>query len=229
MTDSIAFLQPFLKWAGFDPGPIDGKDGPRTKASLQRYIAEEERRSRYLAAPFIPVPGPPVSEAPASGAAVRFASPRQNAMVPFYGPAGGGAATAGSCVLPFPFVIAWDTSKRVSRFACHEKLEAAFTSLWAEAARHYGEKRFRALGLDQFGGCFNHRRMRGSDAWSIHSWGAAYDVDPVRNGFWTSGPEATLSHIDYVPFWTIVAAHGAHSLGRKSNRDWMHFQFARWA
>jgi hypothetical protein len=172
----------------------------------------------------------PASVAPdAYTGAIKFASPLQSAMTAFYGPAGGGACTAGSVTLPFPFVIAWDTSKTVSRFSCHEKLEAAFTSLWAEAARHYGEAEFRRLRLDRFGGCFNYRKMRGSNSLSIHSWGAAYDVDPERNGFTTTGPTATLSGAAYVPFWNIVEAHGAYSLGRKSNKDWMHFQFARWS
>lgn len=98
-----------------------------------------------------------------------------------------------------------------------------------EAARHYGETEFRRLRLDRFGGCFNYRKMRGSNTLSIHSWGAAYDVDPERNGFTTPGPTATLSGAEYVPFWNIVEAHGAHVLGRRSNKDWMHFQFARWA
>lgn len=194
--------------------PADGIVGPRTLAAVDAKI---------------PWRHTPVTDAQAAAPVGKFASPLQSQMTGVYGPAGSGACTAGICVLPFPFVIAWDTSKMVTRFSCHEKLEAAFTSLWAEAARHYGEPEFRRLRLDRFGGCFNYRPMRGSSSLSIHSWGAAYDVDPERNGFTTTGPTATLSRPEYVPFWNIVEAHGAHVLGRRSNKDWMHFQFARWA
>jgi peptidoglycan hydrolase-like protein with peptidoglycan-binding domain len=36
-TDEIQLVEVRLKDAGFDPGPIDGLLGPRTKAAIQRY------------------------------------------------------------------------------------------------------------------------------------------------------------------------------------------------
>jgi hypothetical protein len=34
-----------------------------------------------------------------------------------------------------------------------------------------------------FGGSFNVRKLRGSDRWSAHAWGAEIDIDPENNQF----------------------------------------------
>ena len=90
-----------------------------------------------------------------------------------------------------------------------------------------GEERFRALRLDRFGGCYNYRPMRGGSALSTHAWGAAVDLDPERNQLTWGADKAAFAAPEYEAFWQIVEAHGAVSLGRSRNRDWMHFQFAR--
>jgi hypothetical protein len=77
-----------------------------------------------------------------------------------------------------------------------------------------------------FGGCLNVRKMRGGSAWSIHSWGAAIDLDPDNNQLKWASPKATFSKKEYEPFWKIVEAEGWTSLGRRRNYDWMHFQAA---
>ena len=82
------------------------------------------------------------------------------------------------------------------------------------------------LGLDLFGGCFNYRPMRGGTALSMHSWGIAYDGDPERNQLRWGRDRAEFAKPAFDPFWAIVEAHGAVSLGRARNYDWMHFQFA---
>jgi hypothetical protein len=168
----------------------------------------------------------PAKPATVSGALV-IASPAYSQMKAFYGPHGGASASAGRIAFPFPFRMAWDASQRLSTIACHAKLAAAFTSIFAQAAAHYGESEFRELGLDLCGGCYADRPMRGSSKWSVHSWGAAYDVDPARNQLAWGRDKATLDAAEYEPFWRIVEAHGARSLGRERNYDWMHFQFCQ--
>lgn len=153
--------------------------------------------------------------------------PHQDNLTPFFGKAGTQACTGGSVKLPFPFVIAWDSSQRITRFSCHKKVVAPLTSIFDEAARHYGEAAFRQLRLDRFGGCYNYRPMRGSKRLSTHAWGIAVDLDPERNGLKVGKPFAAFSADDYIPFWKIVESYGAVSLGRERNYDWMHFQFAR--
>jgi hypothetical protein len=144
-----------------------------------------------------------------------------------FGPAAGPASTAGRCVLPFPFVIAWDKSQRVNSFACHALVAPALTTIFAKAAKHYGEKEYRRLRLDLFGGCFNHRPMRGGTRLSTHSWGIAVDLDPQRNQLKWGRDRAAFAQPEYAPFWKIVESHGGVSLGRARNMDWMHFQWCK--
>lgn len=164
-------------------------------------------------------------DAPEPVAATHAAWPRQDAVAAFYGPAGGPACTAGRCVLPFAFPLAWDDSQRVSQFACHTKVAAALTGIFADAAKHYGEVEFRRLRLDRFGGCYNYRPMRGGTALSMHSWGIAVDLDPINNQLKWGKDRAAFARPEYEPFWRIVEAAGARSLGRVKNFDWMHFEF----
>lgn len=153
--------------------------------------------------------------------------PTQASVAKVFGPAGGPEATAGRCRLPFSFPLAWDADQRVASFACHRLVAEPLTRIFAAAAAHYGEATFRKLRLDQFGGCYNYRPMRGGSSLSMHSWGIAVDLDPVNNGLNTRAPQATFSRPEYLPFWQMVEAEGAVSLGRAIGRDFMHFQFAR--
>ena len=152
--------------------------------------------------------------------------PRQSDVAGFYGPAGAPACTAGSVVLPFPFPLAWDDSQRVTRFSCHIKVAASLMAIFHDAAKHYGEDEFRRLKLDRFGGCYNYRAMRGGTSLSMHSWGIAVDLDPINNQLKWTRDRATFAEPAYGPFWAIVEGHGATSLGRTKNYDWMHIQFA---
>lgn len=204
----VRWLQADLRDRGLYSGEIDGDAGPLTVAAVS---AAMERG---------PV-APPAFPQPVT------TYPLQKDMVAFYGPAGGAACTSGKVKLPFPFVIAWDTAQRVSVFSCHVRLEAPMTAIFSDAAKHYGEEEFRRLRLDRFGGCYNFRPMRGGTSLSTHAWGAAVDLDPERNQLTWGADRAAFAAPEYEAFWQIVEKHGAVSLGRTRNRDWMHFQFAR--
>lgn len=156
-----------------------------------------------------------------------FAWPKQADVRKFYGEPGSHAATAGMVDLPFPMRIAWDTSSTIRRFRCHSKVEKPLESIFQQTLAHYGDAKIKALGLDLFGGCYNFRQMRGSKAWSMHSWGIAVDLDPAHNQLKWGRDRATFAKPAYEAFWKIVEAEGAVSLGRTKNYDWMHFQFAR--
>jgi hypothetical protein len=156
-----------------------------------------------------------------------FQSPSYADLEKVFGKAGGAACTSGRVKLPFPFIIAWDKTQKINTFACHRLVAPALSSIFAEAAKHYGEKQFRALRLDYFGGCFNHRPMRGGNRLSTHSWGIAVDLDPQRNQLRWGRDRASFAKPEYEAFWQIVEAHGAVSLGRARNFDWMHLQFCK--
>lgn len=208
MNHHIKAIQAALAGMNYDPGPIDGLFGDKTD-----FAVEEWQKNHGAAKP-----------APSPGTVAGW--PKQADVARFYGEAGGRACTAGRVTLPFPFYLAWSPGQKLTGFACHEKVAAPLTSIFAEAAKHYGQLRFTALRLDAFGGCFNFRPMRGGTSLSMHSWGIAVDLDPERNQLKWGRDKAEFAKPAYDAWWNIVEAHGATSLGRAKNMDWMHFQFA---
>ncbi|MEA5159959.1 M15 family metallopeptidase [Cereibacter johrii] len=213
--------QSALVGLGYDPGALDGTWGPKTAAATRALLAA-------AGAPYTSTPADPV-KVPATAAApvARFDSPAYSDMERTFGPAGGPDCTAGKVALPMPLRLAWEPAKTVTSFRCHRLLAPAFTSIFVEAVAHYGEARFRQMRLDLFGGCFADRPMRSGTRKSTHAWGAAVDVDPERNQLSWGRDRASLAAPEYEVWWKLVEAHGAVSLGRAEDRDWMHFQFCR--
>lgn len=107
--------------------------------------------------------------------------PNQNytAMVEYYGSVGENQTLL---ILPYTLKLAWDPTSVVKKLTCNVKVAESLHSIFEQTLKVYGEKDLRKLRLDVFGGCLNVRKMRGSTtSWSIHSWGAAIDLDPDNN------------------------------------------------
>lgn len=209
----IAAAQRVLAAQGHYRGLIDGITGPGTTGAV----------TAWRAAKAGPVTLP--ERAPVKGAQ-KWPDRRDiAAMNQVFGKPGSAQATAGRCVLPIPFVLAWDKSQKISTFACNSVAAPVFQKIFEEAVRHYGEAAYRRLGLDLFGGCYANRTMRGSSTTtSTHAWGVAVDLDPEKNQLKWGRSKASFGRPEYEPFWSIVEAHGATSLGRVRDYDWMHLQ-----
>jgi hypothetical protein len=145
-------------------------------------------------------------------------------MVKFFGPVGQNQT---QIALPYPMVLAWDMGVKVSRITCHEKVVSSLQSIFDKLLAEYGHTRIRELGIDLFGGCLNVRKMRGGTAWSIHSWGAAIDIDPDRNRLRETSATARFARREYLPMLEAFESEGWVSLGVARDYDWMHFQAAR--
>lgn len=210
----VASLQHSLNVSGFEAGPVDGFMGPMSRGALAEllHLLEEGKRLELDREDRSTGPG-------------RW--PLQRDVEKVFGPAGGPRCTAGRVVLPFPCVIAWDVEKTVLSFSCHADVADPLERIFRDAAAAYGEREFRRLRLDHFGGCYNLRKMRGGQALSMHSWGIAVDLDPERNQLRWGADRAAFAHRDYKVWWECVEAYGAVSLGRERDFDWMHLQFAR--
>lgn len=107
--------------------------------------------------------------------------------------------------------------------AIADRVQAALKEILA----HYGIADIKRLGLDQYSGSYNYRKSTGSSSLSMHAWGIALDFAAEKNTYAMKKPQASLSHPDCEMWWKIWEKHGAVSLGREFNYDWMHLQFAK--
>jgi hypothetical protein len=152
--------------------------------------------------------------------------PEQNydSMVSFYGQVGENQT---QLVLPYKLKLAWDKNIEIEKITCHKLVADSLFNIFESTLKNYGEQKIGDLRLNLFGGCLNVRKMRGGSSWSVHSWGAAVDIDPDNNQLKWGAARATLAGRDYYKFWDIVEQNGWVSLGRERGYDWMHFQAAR--
>lgn len=107
--------------------------------------------------------------------------------------------------------------------AIADRVEAALKEILA----HYGIEQIKKLGLDQYSGSYNYRKSTGSASLSMHAWGIALDFAAEKNTYTMKKPQASLSKPECEMWWKIWEKHGAVSLGRELNYDWMHLQFAK--
>lgn len=100
---------------------------------------------------------------------------------------------------------------------CADAMQAAFDEIWEKC--DHDQHKVDQTGASDYAGCFNIRRISGSNNWSNHSWACAIDLSPATNGFNMKG---TLSSIVIDAFKRQGARWGGDYRGRK---DPMHFEF----
>lgn len=125
---------------------------------------------------------------------------------------------------PYPLFY---EGKQVKTIRVHRLIARHVKDALTEVLQCYGEDEIHRLGLNLYGGSYNYRNTSGGSSLSMHAWGIALDFSPAANSYTTRAPRASLSHKDCEHWWEIWESHGAVSLGRSCDRDWMHLQFAR--
>lgn len=138
-----------------------------------------------------------------------------------------GAPGEGNLVSVKPPYPLFYEGRQVGSIRLHRLVAPAVLCALQEVLEVYGLERIRALGLDQYGGCYNYRKNTAGSSLSMHAWGIALDFCPEKNAYSMKAPEATLSHPDCSRWWEIWESYGAVSMGRARDYDWMHLQFAR--
>ncbi len=228
----IRDIQQRLAELGFDPGPIDGVSGPRTKAAIraaQRYyglkadgIAGAKTRAALWPEPIPDRDGDPPE---ALRAQTSISWPRQKDVASFFGQPGQHQVML---QLPFTMRLAWDKRVAIKRFSIHAKVHDSALRCFTRIGETFSEAERKDLGIDLFGGCLNVRKMLGGSRWSMHSWGIAIDFDPARNPLSRKFLKTSrLMQADAEPFWQIWELEGWVSLGRAAGYDAMHVQAAR--
>lgn len=117
--------------------------------------------------------------------------------------------------------------KPITHLRCHRLIMHDLEQIFKEVLSAYGLKKIHELGLDQYSGCYNNRSTTTGKAKSMHAWGIAFDWAAETNTYSMKEGKATLSRPECRRFWEIWERHGAVSLGREKNYDWMHVQFAQ--
>lgn len=206
----VAVEQAIMADVGAYKPAIDGLAGPATQAALEKW-------QDYLTFKRPPLPA-------AAVAYQRQVWPRQGDVSKFFGKPGENLT---SIKPPYPFYLDWALSQKVTKVTCHEKVADASLRVFGRVLEHYGEAEIHKLGLDQFGGCFNLRKMRNGTSWSMHAWGIAWDFDADRNPLRATSATALMATPPYAKFLDLWEEEGFISLGRMRNFDWMHVQAAR--
>lgn len=241
--DEVRRWQAFLLMGGYRIGLADGNFGRSTETGTKSFQAKNNLKAdgivgsktwSFVPKNFIPIlPAIPVTnnKKPTPKPVIQTINnsklvwPKQdyNSMVNFYGASGENQTRL---KIPYKMKLAWEPTTELSSFTCHKKVANSVYSIFEKTLKSYGIREIRKLKLDLFGGCLNVRRIRGGSAWSIHSWGAAIDLDPNRNQLKWGRDKAAFAKKEYNEFWKIVESEGWVSLGRVRNYDWMHFQAA---
>jgi lysozyme family protein len=216
----IAGAQALCRLDKIDVGGIDGVIGPQTRYAFEVYAGRKAGDTSPEKWRDPDENKPPNTPPPAQAANW----PRQGGVPAYFGGLGQNQT---KLKFPYPMRLAWSPSQTVNSTSCHSKVHDAARRVLARVLEHYGEAKIRDLRLDYFGGCLNVRKMRGGSAWSMHSWGIAFDFDPDRNQLKWDHTRAAFAKPAYKKWFELWEEEGAISLGRARDYDWMHVQFAR--
>lgn len=151
--------------------------------------------------------------------------PRQKDVTSFYGQHGKVPLVRVAC--PWQMELSWEPKTKVNSIVIHEKVAKSLERVLRAQFEHYGLDGLRNLGVHKYGGSYNDRKMRGSNAWSMHAYGIAIDFDPDCNQLKWDHTRARLAKADAEMWWKIWEKEGWVSLGRERDYDWMHVQAAR--
>ena len=208
-----AYVQLRCKDEKVDPGVVDGLWGTQTDFAVN--VIRERIQNSLIAPDFRD------SEDLDQIRAHIWPRQTESKVREFFGPV---AKNLSRLQLPYTHRLAWDKTQRINSFMCHEKVHDSLDRILREVLKHYGDRQIRELRLDLFGGCFNKRKKKGGNTWSMHAWAVAVDYDPENNRFSWGWEKASFARPEYDAWWKIWESEGWTSLGRARNFDWMHIQ-----
>lgn len=212
----VAATQACLKKLGYDPGVVDGYEGPDTTEGMNAFLYKAVHGKEEV------VERKPI---PAGTGANNGNIPKQSECEAVYGKPGP-AIERQLVLIEFPFHFYYGRSK-VRRMRVHKLAAQQLKKALIEVHDHYGEPKWRELGLDDYAGTYNHRSMRGGTKWSMHAYGCAIDLHPAGNGLRTRCPQALFCKPEYKDFLDIMEANEWLPALRLWGADGMHFQRAR--
>lgn len=188
----------------------DGKAGPKTRAAVEAVLSQTDEAQ--------PIPQSPTINSSSNN------WPREADAPSFYGHSDGSDQWENEnlVVFPAPYTLYMD-GQPVSRIRCHKKVKDSLERILTQVKEHFPtpEER-RAIGVDQYDGCYNYRSVRGRSHLSMHAYGAAVDFDAEHNPLGATHGKMSPKVV------AIFKAEGWRWGGDYSGRkDWMHFEACR--
>jgi len=211
----IGFIQLKCFENEIDCGDIDGYWGPQTEHAYEQLLYQREHN-------VLPPSWRP--EERKLGNTNNWPVQYSREFYDFYGEKG---QHLKKLELPYQHKLSWNLNRRIRSFYCHKKVHDSLQNILTKVYDHYGHSEIKRLRLDQWGGCYNERAIRGGTKWSMHSWGIAVDYDPAHNKLKWGRDKADFARNEYNDWWSFWEEEGWVSLGRERNFDWMHVQAAR--
>lgn len=116
------------------------------------------------------------------------------ALMAYYGQPGSRLV---SLTPPYAHFLAWSPDRQARTIRCHALVRDSLERVLTKVLRIYGASEIRRLRLDQYGGCYNDRPMRGGTRRSTHAWGIALDYDPANNQLRWGADRANFARPEY--------------------------------
>jgi hypothetical protein len=123
---------------------------------------------------------------------------------------------------PAPYALYMD-GQLIRNVRCHKLVMQSLHRILTKIQQLYKTpEAIKAVGLDQYDGCYNYRSVRGAKHLSMHAYGAAIDFDASRNPLGATHGRMPAEVVN------LFKAEGWRWGGDYKNRqDWMHFEACR--
>lgn len=125
---------------------------------------------------------------------------------------------------PYPMFWAWNGAP-VRTISIHKRCADSLERCLSRIGNAFSEQDRKRFCLDECGGAYNFRPMRGGMALSVHSWGAAIDIAPKLN--WLGRPYNPSHGMMPLRAVQIFSEEGWSWGGLWKRADAMHFQACR--
>lgn len=214
MSGQLTRLQKVQVDLGEEP---DDKWGPLCRAALEKEIAASVARRAGKAEGSEPEGGGRKAEGGMSW-------PREAEAAAFYGKSDGSSKWEAANLVTFePAYALFMDGQLVRKVRCHRLVQASLSRILSAIRDLYKTpEAIRAVGLDQYDGCYNFRPVRGASRLSMHAYGAAIDFDAAHNALGSTHGRMPPEVV------AIFKAEGWRWGGDYSGRkDWMHFEACR--
>ena len=82
---------------------------------------------------------------------------------------------------PFRMRLPWAHEASVTKITCHREVARSLHRVLGKILDHFGDaEAVKAADYDLFGGCYAYRPVAGSNKLSLHAYGAAIQLGPMR-------------------------------------------------